>query len=224
MSRPDDWTDGLQAKIPLRKVEEIAGPLMDSLLTGAIGSIEGAVFMDDATRFKLMCEIEKTLAPFIKPLLQKAKAVAERPDKIGVFDRSAEALIKATDNKVHRTILESAKSDIIKTAVCYAIKESIEAYLKAQIVDLADMAVADAVMAEIIRAGKIPPDPQVLKVVEALKSLSPDEPAHWNDAGFPMIEAVEMISGVVGVSRRDIDKAMPGWNLARARAQAVASI
>lgn len=62
------------------------------------------------------------------------------------------------------------------------------------------------------RVGSEPPvssDPQVLKIVDALRMLDPENDDFWTDAGLPKVSAVEDASGVVGVTRKDINSAWP---------------
>lgn len=67
-------------------------------------------------------------------------------------------------------------------------------------------------------------DPQVLKIIDALNSLDPDVSDHWTEAGLPKVAAVEAGSGVVGVTRKDIEAAMPGWNRDKALEKALAEM
>lgn len=67
-------------------------------------------------------------------------------------------------------------------------------------------------------------DPQVLKIIDALKSLNPDVTDHWTDGGLPRVAAVEAGSGVVGVTRKDIEAALPGWNRDKAIDAALADM
>lgn len=67
-------------------------------------------------------------------------------------------------------------------------------------------------------------DPQVLKIIDALKALNPDVTDHWTDGGLPRVAAVEAGSGVVGVTRKDIEAALPGWNRDKAIDAALADM
>lgn len=55
-------------------------------------------------------------------------------------------------------------------------------------------------------------DPQVLKIIDALKALDPTADEHWTDAGLPRVDAVATASGIPAVTRKDIENAVPGWN------------
>lgn len=55
------------------------------------------------------------------------------------------------------------------------------------------------------------PDANVLKIIDALKSLDPTNDDHWTDAGLPLVGVVATASGVVNVTRKDISAALPGW-------------
>lgn len=67
-------------------------------------------------------------------------------------------------------------------------------------------------------------DPQVLKVVDALKALDPENEEFWTDAGLPKVAAIEDASGVVGVTRKDIEAAWPGFNRDKAMEMLVNSL
>lgn len=55
-------------------------------------------------------------------------------------------------------------------------------------------------------------NPQVLKVVDAIRKLNPNVTEHWTATGLPMTSVVQETSGVPNVSRKDIEQAAPGWN------------
>ncbi len=55
-------------------------------------------------------------------------------------------------------------------------------------------------------------DPNVLKIIDALKSLDPTNDDHWTDAGLPLVGVIATASGIVNVTRKDISAALPGWN------------
>lgn len=55
-------------------------------------------------------------------------------------------------------------------------------------------------------------DPNVLKIIDALKSLDPTNDDHWTDAGLPLVGIIATASGIVNVTRKDISAALPGWN------------
>jgi hypothetical protein len=55
-------------------------------------------------------------------------------------------------------------------------------------------------------------DAQVLKIIDALKMLNPENDEFWTDAGLPKVSAVEEASGIVGVTRKDIVAAYPDFN------------
>jgi len=67
-------------------------------------------------------------------------------------------------------------------------------------------------------------DPKTLKVIDAIKLLNPDESAHWSEDGLPLVAIVAELSGVIEVSRKDIETAMPGYNRAKALAEMAANI
>jgi hypothetical protein len=75
--------------------------------------------------------------------------------------------------------------------------------------------------------GRVAPqsdDPKTLKVLDALKALSPDVNENWTEEGLPSVSAVENASGVPGVLRKDIDSALPGWNRVKALAAVAADL
>lgn len=77
------------------------------------------------------------------------------------------------------------------------------------------------------RVGDEPPassDAQVLKVVDALRALDPENDNFWTDAGLPKVSAVEDASGVVGVTRKDIHSAWPDFNRDKAMEMLVNSL
>lgn len=56
-----------------------------------------------------------------------------------------------------------------------------------------------------------------MDIIEALKSLDPDNVDHWTGAGLPSVDAVSaMVAG--GVSRADISKVAAGFDRDAARA------
>lgn len=55
-------------------------------------------------------------------------------------------------------------------------------------------------------------DPQVLKIQDSLKALDPTADDHWTDAGLPRVDAIATATGIPNVTRKDIEKAIPGWN------------
>lgn len=67
-------------------------------------------------------------------------------------------------------------------------------------------------------------DPKTLKVIDAIKALSPDVPGNWTDEGLPAVAVVAEASGVIEVSRKDIETAMPGYTRAKALADMAASL
>jgi hypothetical protein len=64
-------------------------------------------------------------------------------------------------------------------------------------------------------------DPQVLKIIDAVKSLDPDADEFWTDAGLPKVSAIEKAAGLVGVTRKEIENAMPGYNREKAIADRI---
>lgn len=60
------------------------------------------------------------------------------------------------------------------------------------------------------------PDAAMLKIIDGINSLDPSVDDHWTDAGLPRVDAVAHASGVVSVTRKDIEAAMPGWNREKA--------
>lgn len=77
------------------------------------------------------------------------------------------------------------------------------------------------------RVANEPPvssDAQVLKVLDALKMLNPENDDFWTDAGLPKVAAIEEASGVVGVTRKDIEAAWPGFNREKALEMLVDSL
>lgn len=61
-------------------------------------------------------------------------------------------------------------------------------------------------------------DPNLLKVRDAIKSLDPMADEHWTAAGLPSVSAIATASGVPTVTRKDIEKVMPGYNRDAAKA------
>ena len=55
-----------------------------------------------------------------------------------------------------------------------------------------------------------------IKLVEAIKSLDPDNDKHWNASGLPMIVWVEKAYGQGGLNRRTVTEALPDWSRAAA--------
>lgn len=67
-------------------------------------------------------------------------------------------------------------------------------------------------------------DPKTLKVIDAIKALSPDVAENWTDAGLPVVAVVAEASGVIEVSRKDIETAMPGYTREKATAAMLADM
>lgn len=58
----------------------------------------------------------------------------------------------------------------------------------------------------------------------AVSKLDPENDAHWTKAGLPALSAVEEAYGRAGVTRKDVEAAMPGWNRDAALEKAVADL
>jgi hypothetical protein len=67
-------------------------------------------------------------------------------------------------------------------------------------------------------------DPKVMKVADAVKMLSPDVAENWTDDGLPMVSIVAESSGVIEVTRKDIELAAPGWTRSKALAEMAADL
>lgn len=61
-------------------------------------------------------------------------------------------------------------------------------------------------------------DPRLLQIAAALKSLDPTVDDNWTDGGLPRVAAVESGSGIVGVTRKEINEALPDWSRDKASA------
>lgn len=64
-------------------------------------------------------------------------------------------------------------------------------------------------------------DPRTLQIVDALKSLDPSVDDHWTDGGLPRVAAIEEASGIVGITRKEIEAAYKGFDREKAAASAV---
>jgi archaellum component FlaC len=51
----------------------------------------------------------------------------------------------------------------------------------------------------------------MLPVKEAVEKLDPSNDAHWTQDGLPLVDAVRILAGNPGVTRDDINKALPGF-------------
>lgn len=50
------------------------------------------------------------------------------------------------------------------------------------------------------------------EVAIALRKLDPEVDDHWTKAGIPALAAVELAIGKAGVTRKDVESALPGWD------------
>lgn len=50
------------------------------------------------------------------------------------------------------------------------------------------------------------------KLVAAIEKLDPMADEHWTEEGFPAMSAVEEALGSTGITRRDVEAAVPGYN------------
>ncbi len=62
------------------------------------------------------------------------------------------------------------------------------------------------------------------KVAGAVSKLDPDNDKHWTMTGLPKLAAVELVAGSTGVTREDVDLAVPEWTRESAREAALSSI
>lgn len=60
-------------------------------------------------------------------------------------------------------------------------------------------------------------DPAVAGIRKALMSLDPENNEFWTDAGLPTVAAVAHATDTVGLTRRDIETALPGFTRDSAR-------
>lgn len=65
--------------------------------------------------------------------------------------------------------------------------------------------------AGILPDGDGHPDPRLDRVKEAVARLDPSKDAHWIGNGLPKVAAVAKLARMDDVTRRDIDKAAPGF-------------
>lgn len=68
--------------------------------------------------------------------------------------------------------------------------------------------------------GSAPPPPAVNvseNLVKAVLALDPANVDHWTEEGIPAMAAVEAAYGSNGITRRDVDQAVPGWNRDKAQ-------
>ena len=89
----------------------------------------------------------------------------------------------------------------------------------------------DAVEADALRGGAAPSgdggssgrdsDPRTLQIVDALNSLDPSVDDHWTDGGLPRVAAIEAASGIVGITRKEIEAAYKDFDREKAAASAV---
>lgn len=67
-------------------------------------------------------------------------------------------------------------------------------------------------------------DTATLKVIDAVKSLSPDVDSNWTPEGLPSVAVVAEAAKVPTASRKMIETAMPGYNREKALAAVAAAI
>lgn len=65
--------------------------------------------------------------------------------------------------------------------------------------------------------GRESRDPQVLKIIDAIKGLDPEVDEFWTAGGLPAVKAIEQSSGIIGVTRKEIEAAMPEYTRDKAR-------
>lgn len=63
-----------------------------------------------------------------------------------------------------------------------------------------------------------------ITLAAAVSKLDPEADSHWTAAGLPKLSAVEESLGRAGVTRKDVEAAMPGWNRDVAMERAVANL
>lgn len=54
-------------------------------------------------------------------------------------------------------------------------------------------------------------------MARAIIALDPDNEDHWTEEGLPKVSVVEQAFGTAGVTRQDVESAIPGWNREIAR-------
>lgn len=60
------------------------------------------------------------------------------------------------------------------------------------------------------------------KLVAAIKALDPKDDGHWTKHGKPQMAAVEKLYGSAGITRDDVEAAVPGYDRDQAKAAAAA--
>jgi hypothetical protein len=58
------------------------------------------------------------------------------------------------------------------------------------------------------------------KIAKAVLSLDPNDDKAWNKDGRPAMQAVEALYGCAGITRADVEAAVPGWTREQAKVQA----